>query len=141
MFTQTFVDNAEHNAKPLTLTVSFLFEAVALCLAILVPLVYTERLPSAQLKSLLVAPGPPRAASPKPPVSSASTKALVRVFRGLHLVAPIVIPKQVNPVNDASAPDVGVFSSSGGTTLEPSSILCVIGSVPETGPPPPAPVK
>lgn len=142
MFTQTFVDDTEHHAKPLTLTLSFLFEAVALCLAILVPLIYTQRLPSAQLKSLLVAPGPPPAAPPKPPLSSTPSKPLVRVFRGVHLVAPIVIPKQVNPVNEvAPAPDVGVYSSSGGTTLEPNSILGVIGSASESGPPPPAPAK
>ncbi len=111
MFTQTFVDGKEKGAKPLALTFSFLLEALALCLVILIPLIYTETLPGAQLKNLLVAPGPPPAATPKPPVSKLQSTSTVRRLNTRELVAPVVVPNRVNPVTDAApAPDIGVFA-------------------------------
>jgi protein TonB len=63
MFDQTFVDGTTKTKKPYTIFLSMLFEIALIGVAILIPLIYTQTLPSAQLKSMLVGPPPP----PPPP--------------------------------------------------------------------------
>ena len=59
MFDQTFVDGTQKTKKPFTIVVSLLLQIGVIGILILIPLIYTEALPSAQLKSMLVAPPPP----------------------------------------------------------------------------------
>lgn len=59
MFSQTFVDSAQQKRKPYTVALSLLLQIAAICKLILVPLLYTQYLPSAQLKGMLAAPPPP----------------------------------------------------------------------------------
>ncbi len=143
MFTQTFVDGTEKTKKPLTLMLSLFLQVSALIVLILIPLIYTQTLPGAQLKNLLVAPGPPPAAIPKQPVSTtASTKGVRRLYMQ-RLVAPVVIPNKINSVTEAPvAPDVGVFGSNG-VADSGKDINGIIGSMPDVTPPavPAAPKK
>lgn len=137
MFNQTFVDGAGKTKKPLTIALSVVFEIAALCILILIPLVYTQALPVAQLRNLLVAPAPP-VASPPTPTAKVQTKASVRRLNTTQLLAPVVIPKRVNPINEsAPAPDVGVVGSTGNQGVG-SPVPDLIGVLPPAGSPPPA---
>jgi TonB family protein len=62
MFDQTFVDGTQKTKKPYTILLSLCLQVGLIGIAILIPLIYTQTLPNAQLKSMLVAPPPP----PKP---------------------------------------------------------------------------
>ncbi len=140
MFNQTFVNGREKTRKPLTLMLSLFMQVAAICVLILVPLVYTQALPSAQLKSLLVAPPPPRPMPSSPPVAKLASKAVVHRLNTQRLIAPVVIPKKVILVSDAApAPDLGVFASNGNATAASNPMDGVVGSMPDlTSPPPPA---
>ncbi len=107
MFDQTFIDGTQKTKKPLTLSLSILMQVSALCILILIPLIYTETLPGAVLKSLLVAPPPPLAVV-TPDTPKAHIVHTARFFNGRELTAPVAVPKQVVPINDlAAAPDLG----------------------------------
>ena len=60
MFDQTFVDGTQKTKKPFTVLLSLLLQAGVLGVLVLIPLIWTQTLPSAQLKSMLVAPPPPQ---------------------------------------------------------------------------------
>lgn len=137
MFNQTFVDGRQKTNKPLAVTLSLFMQVAALCVLVLVPLVYTQALPSAQLKSLIVAPPPPPAMPPSPP-AKVESKAVVRRLNTQRLIAPVVIPRKVSSISDAaSAPDVGVFASNGDTNTASNSTMGVFGSMPDVVSPPP----
>ncbi|HMF74669.1 MAG TPA: hypothetical protein VK604_03310 [Bryobacteraceae bacterium] len=51
--------------KPYVMTLSLLLQVFGLSVLTLIPLLYTQVLPSAQLRSVLAAPVPPRAAPPQ----------------------------------------------------------------------------
>ena len=53
IFGQTFVDGTGKTNKSWTVTISFLVEIVVILVMILLPLIYTEVLPKAQLDDLL----------------------------------------------------------------------------------------
>lgn len=138
MFNQTFVNGAGKTHKSAALLFSVLLESLALCVLILIPLLYTQALPSAQLKNLIIATGPPLPASPKPPVSRAVSTTVVRRFNIARLVAPIQIPKQINQINEMTpAPEVGVPGTTGSGNAGTIPFIDVLGS--ETPPPAPQP--
>jgi hypothetical protein len=83
MFNQTFINAEQDGNRPYTIVLSLLLQIVVMCIVILIPLIYSEALPSPQLKSTLVAPAPPL--SPAPPKLAATT-AESRAAR--HFVAP-----------------------------------------------------
>ena len=137
MFTQTFVDETGKTKKPLTLVFSLLLQLILLFLLILIPLVYTQTLPGAQLKGFLTAPAPPPAAPPKPPATHTQTNKMVRVLNTRQFFAPAAIPKQVNRISDASpAPDIGVFGSTASPDAAANPVIGVIASIAEPPPPP-----
>ncbi len=138
MFDQTFVDGRQKTNKPFTVLLSILLQAAAVCLLILIPLVYTQALPNAQLRSILTAPAPPHAAPPKPPVEVKAQRILVTRRFSTALVAPTVIPKRINNVQEiAAAPDLAVPGGAGEPSGTPDGVInSVIGSTPA---PPPAP--
>ncbi len=140
MFNQTFIDATEKTKKPFTVLLSLLMQLLAISLLILIPLVYTQALPSAQLKGQIVAPAAPRPAPPGLPASKVAAVTLNRRFK-LALIAPVVIPSRVNTARDAApAPDIGEFGSAGDANAGAGVIPSDIGPVPEpTPPPPPAP--
>jgi protein TonB len=63
MFDQTFVDGEGKTNKGWTVVLSFALQFILTGILILIPLIYTDVLPQAQLTSMLTAPPPP----PPPP--------------------------------------------------------------------------
>lgn len=141
MFNQTFVNGTQHTRKPATVLFSVVLQATVICLLIGLPLVYTEALPSAQLKNLLVAPPPPQRVVAQATARNVQTKPEARVFIAPRLVAPVHIPNRINPLSDApSAPDIA--PSANGSTAPGTDMGSISGldRVP-TPPPPLVPAK
>ncbi len=139
MFNQTFVDGTQKTKKPYTVLLSLLLQISALCVLILIPLFYTEVLPGAQLKSMLVAPPPPPSAPPAAPVAKIQPRPVFRQFDAHRLIAPAKIPNHVNDVREiAPATEVGVPGSvSGPGSGNGASVNNLLWAVPNNPPPPP----
>src|SRR5690349_20137467 len=146
MFEQTFVDGTGKTKKSWTVTVAFIFEIVAICVAILIPLIYTDTLPRSQMTSFLVAPPPPP--PPPPPPAAAAPVKVVKVaprqFDAGRLLAPKQIPKEIAMIKEEELPppsaSVGVVGGVPGGVPGGTSggvIGGIIGSVPTAAPPPP----
>src|SRR5437899_5657303 len=96
MFEQTFVDGTGKTNKSWTVVVSFICQMMAVGLLVLIPLIYTDTLPKAQLTSFLVAPPPPPPPPPPPqPTPVKVVKVIPRQFDANRLVAPKQIPKEI----------------------------------------------
>lgn len=140
MFEQTFVEGSVPGHTAYSVTISSSLQVLALCAAVLLPLLYSETLPSAQLKSMLMAPAPP---APKVPVetrASRRTPATPRVLQlSKQLTAPAAIPKTVAsvdetpPLNDLGGLSNGTGQDAGGNPL-------LFGSTGGLAPAPPAPL-
>ncbi len=149
MFEQSFVGMGQTN-KSWTVFVSFLSQIGLIAVAILIPMIYFETLPGAQLTALLVAPPPPPPPPPPPAaVPIKVVKVIPRQFDAGRLMAPKSIPKDIAIIKEdelpppvsASAGVVGGVPGGvpGGT---PGGVIGgIIGSVPTAAPPPPPPVK
>jgi periplasmic protein TonB len=108
-----------------------------MCLVILIPLIYSETLPSVQLKSMLVGPAPPRATEPPKLANRATAKpATTRVFVA-PLVAPSLIPKKRDDIErDFSAPEIRVTASTGGANGPTGGVVeSVLSRAPGVAPP------
>jgi protein TonB len=149
MFEQSLVDGKGTTSKPWTVVLSFATQIIVLAILIIIPLIYNETLPKAQLTSFLVAPPPP----PPPPPPPAATpppkvvKVVPRQFDAGRLMAPKQIPKEIANIKEEEMPpsmagNVGVVGGvpggvPGGT---PGGVIGgIIGSVPSAAPPPPPP--
>jgi protein TonB len=132
------------NWKRATLPLAYIFEAVLIGVTVLIPLIYTEALPKAQLMTFLAAPPPPP--PPPPPPAAAPPKVVVkRVSVEDMMKAPTVIPKSIKEIKDEPEPPPqaaagvvggvpgGVPGGSAGGVL--GGIISSLG----TGPPPPPP--
>jgi len=71
MFAQTFVEATGKTRKTSAVVFSFGGQIVVVIILILIPLIYTDSLPRAQLTSFLVAPPPP---PPPPPPTKKKKK-------------------------------------------------------------------
>jgi protein TonB len=143
MFDQTFVDGTQKTREPVTFALSVLLETCAVALLLLIPLIYTQALPNAQLRSLLMAPAAP-SAPPKPTPQVKVTTRAVAVRRLPVFLAPTAIPKQINTnVQEIqAAPDLAIPGLQSPTSAG-SDMIGVPGqiySIPQP-PPPPAPQK
>jgi hypothetical protein len=65
MFDQTFINGRGEVKRPYTIVLSLLLQIGVMCLVMLIPLIYSETLPSAQLTS--TAYGPRSASTPCAP--------------------------------------------------------------------------
>ncbi len=132
------------NWKRATIPLAYIFEVILIGVMVLIPLIYTEALPKAQLMTFIVAPPPPP--PPPPPPAAAPPVRVIRKVTAEDLMrAPTVIPKTIAQIKDEKEPppqaSVGVVGGvpggmPGGT---PGGVL---GSI-LTGaaPPPPPPPK
>jgi protein TonB len=149
MFEQTFVDGTGKTNKGWTVVLSFVLQILMVIVLVLIPLIYTDTLPKAQLTSFLVAPPPP----PPPPPPPAATppvkvvKVAPRQFDAGRLMAPKQIPKEIAMIKEEELPppsaSAGVVGGVPGGVPGGTSggvIGGIIGSVPTAAPPPP-PVK
>jgi len=90
------------NWRRATIPIAYIFEGIIVGLLVLVPLIYTEALPSAQLMTFLAAPPPPP--PPPPPPAAAAPRIVKRVTVEDIMKAPTVIPKTVKIIKDAPEP-------------------------------------
>jgi protein TonB len=93
IFKQTFVVTAKTH-KVGSVLVSFAAQTILVVVGILIPMIYFDALPTAQLWSLLLAPPPPPPTPPPPPPEAPRVvKFIPRPFDADKLVAAQVIPK------------------------------------------------
>ena len=90
------------NWRRATIPIAYMIEGIIVGLFVLVPLIYTEALPSAQLMTFLAAPPPPP--PPPPPPAAAAPRIVKRVTVEDIMKAPTVIPKTVRIIKDAPEP-------------------------------------
>ena len=132
-----------------TIPLMWYVEFALVGLMVLVPLIYTEALPSAQLMTFLAAPPPPP--PPPPPPAAAAPRIVKRVTVEDIMKAPTVIPKSVRIIKDAPEPlsNAGAVGVVGGVpggvpggTLG-GTLGGVLGGVlsAASAPPPPPPPK
>ena len=139
MFEQTFVETVGENKKPAAVLFSLMLQSVVICLLALLPLLYTEILPGALIKTLLVAPAPPRAVVPEP-LPQTRPKSPARTFDPRKFFAPVAVPKELPAsIQTTPVPEIGVAGSIGETNgLNVSGVIGLIGSLPEAPAAPPA---
>lgn len=87
-------------------TTSFILNCLALSVLLIIPLVFTEQLPKAQLLTFLVAPPPP---PPPPPPAAEQAQKIVRqiqtdVLSTGQLRTPTRIPQKVEMIKEEEAP-------------------------------------
>lgn len=134
------------NWKRATIPIAYICEALLVGVLVLIPLIYTEALPKAQLMTFLLAPPPPP--PPPPPPVAVQPVRIRKVTVEDIMKAPTVIPKTVKTVRDEPEPppqtaSVGVVGGVPGGMPGGSVggvIGGVIGGVLSAAPPPPKPV-
>ena len=144
MFEQTFVEGTAKTHKPWTVAVSFLGQCTLIGIGILIPLIFTDTLPRAQLTSFLVAPPPPPPPPPPPaPAPPKIVKVIPRQFDAGKLMAPKNIPKEIANIREEELPPPTSSGVVGGVPGgvpggAPGGVIGgIIGSVPTAAPPPP----
>ena len=127
--------------QPWTVFVSMVFQVLFLVILILIPLIYTEALPKAMMSSILLAPPPPPPPPPPPAaVAVVKIKPVVRLMDAGRLVAPKVIPKDINIIKEEELPpDMGMQGIAVGVPggVAGGSLGGVLGSVVNKAAPPP----
>src|SRR2546425_7499480 len=147
MFEQTFVDGVGKTNRTWTVLVSFLAQVVAIIVAIIIPLLFTDALPKTQLTSFLVAPPPPPPPPPPPaPAPIKIVKVIPRQFDAGKLMQPKAIPKDIAIIKEEELPpSTGVQGVVGGVPggvpggVAGGVLGGIIGGVPSAAPPPPPP--
>lgn len=85
-------------------TISFILELIFLGILVLLPLIFTEALPTKQLMTMLTAPPPP---PPPPPPPAAAPIKVVKIQSELdngQLRTPTKIPKKIEMIKEDEAP-------------------------------------
>ncbi len=95
------------NWKRATLPIAYICEGILVGLFVLVPLIYTEALPSAQLMTFLAAPPPPPP-PPPPPAAAPAPRIIHKATMADIMKAPTVIPKAIARPDEAPAPAAAV---------------------------------
>src|ERR1051325_2884542 len=98
MFADSVLDfGAQSKRKAVATTTSFIVNCLAICMMLLVPLMFTEELPKGQLLTMLVAPPPPP--PPPPPAAEAVRKIVKQIQTDMlntgQLRTPTRIPQKV----------------------------------------------
>jgi protein TonB len=86
-----------------TTTFSFLLQAIIVGVMVLIPLLFTEALPKAQLMMALVAPPPPPPPPPPPAVVHVVKQVQTDIINN-QLRTPTKIPKKVEMIKEEEAP-------------------------------------
>ena len=132
--------------KRATLPIAYILEVIIVGVLVLIPLIYTQALPKAQLMTFLAAPPPP----PPPPPPPAAAPPVVHVHHVSVedvMRAPTVIPKTIAQVKDEPEPPPNTVGVVGGVVggVPGGSFGGVLGGVIggalSSAPPPPPPPK
>ena len=106
LFADSLIDSTspEKQRRTWTTAVSYFFQCLLLGLLVILPLMFTEALPQAQLLTMLIAPPPPP--PPPPPAAQAVTKIIRQtdVLDNGRLRTPSRIPKKVEMIKEEEAP-------------------------------------
>ena len=139
MFEQTFVATAKTH-KMGTVLVSFAAETILVAIGILIPMIYFDALPTAQLRSLLLTPPPlPPTPPPPPPEAPRVVKFIPRQFDAGKLMAPQRVPPSVAMFKEDELPAPSPVGSVG--SVSPDALARILGPVPVAAPPPPPSVR
>lgn len=107
MFADSVLDfGAQSKRKAFATTTSFIVNCLAICMMLLVPLMFTEELPKGQLLTMLIAPPPPP--PPPPPAAEAVRKIVKQIQTDMlntgQLRTPTRIPQKVQLIKEEEAP-------------------------------------
>jgi periplasmic protein TonB len=105
MFEDSLIEsgNKLKTKRGLTTTFTFVLEIILVGVMVLIPLLFTEALPKAQLLTGLVAPPPP----PPPPPPPAAVVKVVKIQTNMindQLRTPTKIPKKIEIIKEEEAP-------------------------------------
>ncbi len=104
MFSDSLLESGspEKQRRTCSTTASFTFQCVLIGMLVIMPLMFTEALPKAQLLTFLVAPPPP----PPPPAAQVLTKIIRQtdVLNTRQLRTPTRIPQRVEMIKEEEAP-------------------------------------
>lgn len=151
MFESVFIEGG-HTKSTKMMLLAMCGEVVLVGVAVILPMIYFDVLPSTTLKSFLVAPPPPPP-PPPPPAAMPEMKAvkiIPRQFDAGRLMAPKSIPKEIAQIKEDEMPPpsagVGVVGGVPGGYAggSPGGVLGgILSAVPTTAnvAPPPPPVK
>lgn len=107
MFADSVLDFGQQKKRQSFATVtSFIFNCLAICVMLIMPLAFPESLPKAQLLTFLVAPPPP---PPPPPPAAEQVQRIVRqiqtdLLNTGQLRTPSRIPQKVQMIKEEDAP-------------------------------------
>jgi len=107
MFSDSLLDfGVQRKRKAFATTTSFILNCVVIGILLVMPLMFTEQLPTAQLLTFLVAPPPP---PPPPPPAAAQVQRIVRqietdVLNTGQLRTPSKIPQKIEMIKEDVAP-------------------------------------
>src|ERR1700691_2640647 len=91
-----------------TTVVSFILEILFLGILVLLPLIFTEALPTKQLMTMLTAPPPPPPPPPPPAAAPVIVKKVQSELDNGQLRTPTAIPKKIQMIKeDETPPAVG----------------------------------
>ncbi|MGA2369499.1 MAG: energy transducer TonB [Candidatus Korobacteraceae bacterium] len=87
-----------------TTVVSFILELIFLGVLVLLPLIFTEALPTKQLMTMLTAPPPPPPPPPPPAAAPVIVKKMQSELDNGQLRTPTAIPKKVQMIKEDETP-------------------------------------
>src|SRR5215471_13223256 len=107
MFSDSLLEFGQQNKRhALATTTSFILNCLAVGVMLIVPLMFTDTLPKAQLLTFLVAPPPPP--PPPPPAAQAVQRVVHQIQTDLlntgQLRTPTRIPQRVQMIKEEDAP-------------------------------------
>lgn len=141
MFEQSLVESTHKvgTRKPMTMMLSFAIQIGIVAIVVIIPLIYYNVLPAAQLMSFLAVPPPP---PPPPPPPAVVPKIVVHkmvseVTNTGSLVAPKAIPRNIELISESAAPPPVNMNANAGASDIMSSMLASAAPPPPPPPPPP----
>jgi len=90
--------------RGMTTIISFILEVLFLGVLVLLPLIFTEALPTKQLLTMLTAPPPPPPPPPPPAAAPVVVKKMVSELDNGQLRTPTAIPKKIQMIKEEEAP-------------------------------------
>ncbi len=102
MFEQTFIESKKtiKTNRGSTTLISFTLQAIVIAVIVILPLMFTQALPTREITTLLTAPPPPPPPPPPPAASPVKAVKVVKVNPTAELRTPTSIPKEVKMVHD-----------------------------------------
>src|SRR5438445_827030 len=106
MFEDSLVESSGRikTRRGVTTFLSFALQMLLLGILVLIPLIYTQALPKAQLMTFLAAPPPPPPPPPPPAAAAPAPRVIHRATVEDVMRAPTVIPKNIAQVKDEPEP-------------------------------------